>query len=194
MLSQVLSTYIIDSKLLVNLETEDPVYSMSESPHQLAAIMFTDITGYSALMGKDEEGAFDLLEQNRALQKPIIEAFGGNYLKEIGDGILASFLSASDAVYCAGAIHEACQSLSNLSLRIGIHIGDVVFKEKDVFGDGVNIASRIEALAPAGEIYVSEEVYRNIANKNDVEAQFVSEETLKNVRHPVRIYFKYFYR
>jgi len=161
---------------------------MPEQSRQLAAIMFTDIVGYTALMGEDEEKAFQLLEKNRNIQKSIIESFGGRFLKEIGDGILASFKSASDAVYCAGAIQNAAQPESDLSLRIGIHIGDVVFKGDDVFGDGVNIASRIQGIAPIDGILISESVHKNVSNKKGIETKFVKEEILKNVKEPVRIY------
>jgi len=111
---------------------------------QLAAIMFTDIVGYTALMGEDEQKAFELLKKNRQVQRPIIEKFNGRWLKEIGDGVLASFPTVTDAVYCAKEIQETCRAESDLKLRIGIHQGEVVFEGDDVFGDGVNIASRLE--------------------------------------------------
>ena len=155
---------------------------------QLAAIMFTDIVGFTALMGEDEQRAFDLLRINRQLQKPAIEKFGGRWIKEIGDGVLASFSTATDAVKCAISIQQSCADTPDLKLRIGIHLGDVVFENKDVFGDGVNIASRIQAIAAPGEIYISESVYNNVANKQDINTRFVKQETLKNVKEPVKIY------
>ena len=112
---------------------------------ELAAIMFTDIVGYTALMGEDEQKAFDLLTKNRQLQKPIIRQFNGTWIKEIGDGVLASFHTVSDSVLCAIAIQQSCATKPDLKLRIGIHLGEVVFEHKDVFGDGVNIASRLQA-------------------------------------------------
>src|SRR5512143_3571499 len=118
---------------------------MSQS-RQLAAIMFTDIVGYTALMGEDEEKAFDLLYKNRQLQKPIIEKFDGRWIKEIGDGVLASFHTVTDAVRCAMTIQECCSNFPDLKLRIGIHLGEVVFEDNDVFGDGVNIASRLQVI------------------------------------------------
>ena len=160
---------------------------MSQS-RQLAAIMFTDIVGYTALMGRDEQKAFELLEKNRQIQKPLIEKFNGRWLKEIGDGVLASFDTVSDAVYCAGTIQKACEIESDLKLRIAIHEGEVVFKNNDVFGDGVNIASRLEPLAPVGGILVSESVNRNLGNKKGIQTNFVREEQLKNVKEPIRVY------
>ena len=156
--------------------------------HHLAAIMFTDIAGYTALMGDDEKKAFELLKKNRELQKPLIEKYNGRWLKEMGDGVLASFNSASDAVYCASEIQEKCQQQEDLKLRIGIHIGEVVFENNDVFGDGVNIASRIQAQAPIGGIWISESVYTNISNKKDIKTAFVKSATLKNVKDAIRIY------
>ena len=94
---------------------------MSEQSRQLAAIMFTDIVGYTALMGEEEQKAFELLKKNRKVQRPIIEKYKGRWLKEIGDGVLASFTTVSDAVYCAKEIQETCQNDSNLNFRIGIH-------------------------------------------------------------------------
>ena len=155
---------------------------------QLAAIMFTDIVGYTALMGDDEQKAFELLRRNRQIQQPLIERFGGKWIKELGDGILASFSTVTDAVLCACTIQQSCNKIADLKLRIGIHLGDVVFENNDVFGDGVNIASRLQALAPIGGIWVSDSVHKNIANKKGINSKFVREETLKHVKDPVRIY------
>jgi TolB-like protein/class 3 adenylate cyclase/Tfp pilus assembly protein PilF len=155
---------------------------------QLAAIMFTDIAGYTALMGEDEQKAFELLRQNRQLQKPIIEKFNGTWIKELGDGVLASFHTATDAAICAIEIQRACNNINDLKLRIGIHVGDVVFEDSDVFGDGVNIASRLQALAPIGGIWISESVYQNVSNKKAIGTKFIGEEVLKNVKEPVKVY------
>lgn len=155
---------------------------------QLAAIMFTDIVGYTSLMGNDEQKAFDLLRKNRAIQKPLIEQYNGKWIKELGDGVMASFPTVSDAVIAAIKIMEGCNSANEFQLRIGIHSGEVVFEDDDVFGDGVNIASRIQTMAKPGCIYVSESVHHNVANKKDIHTKFVKVETLKNVKEPIRIY------
>ena len=116
---------------------------------RLAAIMFTDIVGYTALMGRDERKAHELIRKNRKIQQSLIKKYNGTFLKEMGDGLLASFHAATNAVSCAIAI----QQLSNkedIPLRIGIHEGEVLFEDKDVLGDGVNIAARLqEAAKPA---------------------------------------------
>jgi TolB-like protein/class 3 adenylate cyclase/Tfp pilus assembly protein PilF len=154
---------------------------------RLAAIMFTDIVGYTALMGKDESKAFQILEKNRQIQKPIIKKYQGEWLKEMGDGILASFPTSSDAVRCAGEIQHACKREA-IALRIGIHQGEVVFKEGDVLGDGVNVASRLQEIAEEGCINVSGAIYKDIKNKSGITAEFLEERSLKNVEEPVRVY------
>ncbi len=108
---------------------------MPEQNHPLVAIMFTDVVGYTALMDEDEDKAFQLLEKNRSIQKPIIEKHKGKWLKEIGDGVLASFETVSAAVYCAKEIQETCQSEPDLSLRIGIHLGEVIIKISSIETD-----------------------------------------------------------
>ncbi len=155
---------------------------------QLAAIMFTDIVGYTALMGNDEQKAFELLNINRTIQQPIIEQFNGRWIKELGDGVMASFNTVSDAVNAAIKIQEDCNAADKFQLRIGIHQGEVVVESGDIFGDAVNIAARIQSAAKPGTIYISESVQHNVSNKNHIQTKFVKEETLKNVKAPVRIY------
>ena len=105
---------------------------MQSQSRQLAAIMFTDIVGYTALMGNDEQKAFDLLNKNRQVQKPIIEQYNGKWIKEIGDGVMASFNTVSDAVSAAIKIQQTCNASKEFQLRIGIHLGEVVFENADV--------------------------------------------------------------
>jgi adenylate cyclase len=155
---------------------------------QLAVIMFTDIVGYTALMGNDEKKAFDILKKNRELQKPIIEQFNGRWIKELGDGVMASFNIVTEATNAAIKIQENCNATKDFQLRIGIHLGEVVFENDDVFGDGVNIASRIQSIANPGSIYISESVHNNVSNKQGIETRFVKQQVLKNVKEPVRIY------
>jgi len=155
---------------------------------QLAAIMFTDIVGYTALMGNDEQKAFELLRKNREIHKPVIEEFGGQWIKELGDGVMASFTSVSSAVYAAIKIQELCDQANIYKLRIGIHQGEVIFEDDDVFGDAVNIAARIQAMASPASIFISESVQRDVSNKNDIRTEFFKIENLRNVKEPVRIY------
>ena len=162
--------------------------AMSESKRKLAAIMFTDIVGYTSLMEENEHRALKLLQKNREVQKPLIEKHGGTWLKEIGDGTLSSFPSAINAVQCAIEMQRVLKRDPKHNLRIGIHVGDMVFEEGDVFGAGVNVASRLEPLAEPGGICVSGRVYDDIHNKPDIEAVFLGEKKLKNVERPVRAY------
>jgi len=155
---------------------------------QLAAIMFTDIVGYTALMGNDEEKAFRILSKNRELHKPIIEQFNGRWIKELGDGVMASFNTVSDSVNAAISIQKESQAVPGLQLTIGIHLGEVVFENEDVFGDGVNIAARIQAFAIPDSIYISEAIHDNISNKQGIETSFVKQVKLKNINSPMRIY------
>ena len=147
---------------------------------RLAAIMFTDIVGYTALMGYDEKKAFQLLEKNRSLHKPLIEKYNGSFLKEIGDAILASFPNVYNAVLCAEQIIKATRNEPDLSLRIGIHEGEVVFKEADIYGDGVNIASRIQELAIPDSVFISGRVYDEIKNKREIKVKPLGTFQLKN--------------
>ena len=155
---------------------------------KLAAIMFTDIVGYTSIMGSDEQKAVELLRQNRSIHQKYIKQHGGELLKEMGDGMLASFPTTSNAVYCAGAIQKASREIEGLSLRMGIHHGEVLVDKNDIYGDGVNVASRIEGLAQHNEILVSEPVYNNVKNRSGITGELHGEHELKNVDRPVKVY------
>jgi class 3 adenylate cyclase/TolB-like protein/Tfp pilus assembly protein PilF len=155
---------------------------------QLAAIMFTDIVGYTALMGDDEQKAFSILNKNLAIQKPIIEQFNGRWIKELGDGVLCSFQTVSDAVNAAIKIQEACNAIGDFQLRIGIHEGEVVFDHDDVFGDGVNIAARIQASGIPGSILISKRVHDEIKNKSEFQTISLGNFNLKNVKEPIEVF------
>ena len=160
---------------------------MSQS-RQLAAIMFTDIVGYTALMGNDEKKAFELLSENRSLQKPIIEKNNGRWIKEMGDGVMASFNTASDAVNAAMQIQEASRSANHFKLKIGIHLGEVVFENDDVYGDGVNIASRIETLGVGSSILLSKSIRDQVKNNADLQISSLGSFEIKNVEEPIEIF------
>ena len=149
--------------------------------------MFTDIAGYTALMGSDEKRAFEVLSDSRDLHAHFIKKYNGTLIKEMGDGMLISFDLATNAVRCAIEIQIACRE-KNIPLTIGIHEGEVIFEESDVFGDGVNIASRLQATTEKGCITISESVYRDVKNKADIKTQFIEEKTLKNIDEPIRVY------
>ena len=155
---------------------------------ELAAIMFSDIAGYTAIMGRDEERAMRALAEHRALLRMLLPKFNGRMLGEIGDGTLTSFHSASEAVNCARQAQAALKDSPDLQLRIGIHLGDVLFTDDNAWGDGVNIASRIHALAVPGSICVSASVYDEIRNKPGMVAKNLGQKRLKNVSRPIGVY------
>lgn len=155
---------------------------------RLAAIMFTDIVGYTALMGKDETETLNLLRQYHSIQKSLIEKYHGDFVKEIGDGMLAYFDSADEAVLCSIEIQKKLGNTSNATVRIGLHWAEIIKEEGDIYGDGVNIASRIEALADPGGVYVSEAVKNSLKNNNQIDSKYLGSAKLKNVQKPVLIY------
>jgi adenylate cyclase len=156
---------------------------------RLAAILAADVVGFSRLVGADEAGALAALRAMWAdVFYPAVAAHNGRVVKLIGDGALVEFGSAVDAVDCALAIQRILATAGGLTLRIGINLGDVVIEGDDIFGDGVNIAARLEPLAPHGGILVSDSVHAQIAGK--IEADFADggELALKNIAEPVRIW------
>jgi adenylate cyclase len=161
---------------------------MTERKRQLVAIMFTDIAGFTTMMGRDENKTLELLHKNRVLQKPLIEQHDGKWLKEMGDGVLASFDSAYHAVQCAIDIQQRADEDLKNKIRIGIHLGDVTIEDGDVFGDGVNIASRLEAIADPGGIYISDPVHKMIRAKSEISSQYICELHLKNVENKIGAY------
>lgn len=161
--------------------------SVKVKERRLAAIMFTDIVGYTALMRSDENKAFDMLDRNRTIHESCIKPYNGTLIKEIGDGTMLSFPLASDAVRCAIDIQNACKK-ENILLKIGIHEGEVVFEDGDVFGDGVNVASRLESIAKPGCINISEAVHGEIKNKPEFKLSFLDIKALKNIAEPMKVY------
>ncbi len=155
---------------------------------QLAAIMFTDISGFTALMGDDEQKAYEILKKNRALQKPIIEQFNGTWIKELGDGVLASFPTVSDAMNAAFNIQQKCNAAKGFQLSIGIHQGEIIFEDGDIFGDAVNIASRIQSLGVPGSVLFSKKIKDEINNKAEFQTLSLGNFEFKNVEEPLEIF------
>jgi TolB-like protein len=161
---------------------------MAQHFHQLAAILFADIVGYTSMMQENEDAAVEKINRFREVLEVIAAELNGKVIQYYGDGSLILFNSSTDAVEFAKLLQDDLDEEPRVPVRIGIHMGDVLLNEGNVFGDVVNIASRIQGLAPAGGIYISEMVYRNIANKKGMDSVFIKEEKLKNVKEPVRIY------
>ena len=160
---------------------------MSQS-RQLAAIMFTDISGFTSLMGNDEQRAHDILKKNRALQKPIIEQFNGIWIKELGDGVLARFSTVSDAVNAAVKIQEQCNAAMDFQLSIGLHQGEIVLEDGDIYGDAVNVASRIQSLGVPGSVLFSKKIQDEIRNKAEFQTLSLGYFEFKNVEEPLEVF------
>jgi adenylate cyclase len=151
------------------------------------AVMFTDIVGYTALMGSDENKAFEMLKRNHTIHAALVKKHNGKLVKEIGDGTLASFSLGSDAVRCAIEIQKESKS-QKIPLKIGIHEGEMVMAGEDVLGDGVNVASRLQEISADGSITISGRVYSDVKNKAGIKTKLIGDKRLKNVEDPVKVY------
>ena len=163
---------------------------------RLAAILATDIVGYSLLMGADESGTLARLNTHRAeLIDPVIEKNHGRVIKTTGDGMLVEFASVVDAVACAAEIqrrmarrNEDVPEAQRVRYRMGVELGDVIVEGDDIYGDGVNIAARLEALAKPGEICISAKVHEEVKTRLELDFEDLGERRLKNIAQPVRTY------
>ena len=163
---------------------------------RLAAIVLADVAGYSRLMEADEAGTVANLNKQRSeILKPLVATHKGRIVKLMGDGVLLEFASAVSAMRCAAELQQALAAANEnvpekarIMLRIGINLGDVVVEGDDIYGDGVNIAARLEAMAEPGGICVSDSLYRQIHGKVDLQFDDLGEQALKNIAGPVRVY------
>ena len=155
---------------------------------KLAAIMFTDIVGYTEQMSKDQDVAFALLEEKQSKFKPLVKEHNGSLIKEMGDGTLSQYPSAIDASKCSVELQKLIKDNDKLNVRVGIHLGDTLFKDGDVFGDGVNIAARLESMSPAGGILVSKNVYDELLTRQGFEGVSLGMQSLKGVGRLVEVY------
>ena len=156
---------------------------------RLSAIMFTDLMGYTALMEKDESAALELVKKNRDLHQQAIQKHNGQLVKELGDGFMATFDNILEAISCAREIQiESKTREFDIPLRIGLHYGDITIENEDIFGHGVNMASRIQAIADPGGVYISESIHELIEDQKDYNTQFMGAIPLKNIKDPVPVY------
>jgi TolB-like protein len=154
---------------------------------RLAAILAADVVGYSALMGADEARALGAIRRLRdELFEPVVAAHRGEIFKRMGDGWLVEFASVVDAVDCAAAVQERLAD-EDVTLRIGVHLGDIVNDGGEIYGDGVNIAARLEAEAAPGGMLVSDDVARQVAGKSQVALTDAGERRFKNIAAPVKV-------
>src|SRR5262249_6532011 len=162
---------------------------------KLAAILMADVSGFSRLMGQDEEGTTTLIREFHARTRALVEDHEGRVVDTAGDSVFGEFDSVVNAVRCAHTIQYE-QSVLNaarppdtrMETRIGVHLGDVIVEDYHVYGDGVTIAARLEALADPGGIYISEAVYQQVRNKLDLTFENLRLRELKNIEHPIHLY------
>ena len=155
---------------------------------QLAAIMFTDMVGYTALMQTNEALANTKRERHKVVLERTVLKFRGKILQYYGDGTLSIFNSTLEGVRCAIEIQKQLAEEPKVALRIGMHSGDIALEEEGIYGDGVNVASRIESLAVPGAVFISEKVWDDTKNQSDIEAREIGCFELKNVQQPVRVF------
>src|ERR1700752_339102 len=162
---------------------------------KLAAIFSADVAGYSRLMGDDEETTIRTLTAYRAVISSLIQQYRGRVVDSPGDNLLAEFVSVVDAVRCAVEIQYALKAKNTelpdhrqMRFRIGINLGDVIVEGERLYGDGVNIAARLESLAIPGGICISGTVYDHVENKLALNYEYQGEQTVKNIAKPVRVY------
>lgn len=161
---------------------------------RLAAVLAADVAGYSRLMGIDEEGTLGRLKAVRkALVDPAIAFHRGRIVKTTGDGMLVEFASAVDAVRSSAEVQRGMAERNaalpqdhRIEFRIGIHVGDIIFDDNDIFGDGVNIAARLEGIAEPGGICISDDAQRQVRGKVDISFEDMGAQTLKNIAEPMR--------
>ncbi len=155
---------------------------------KLASIMFTDIVGYTKLMQTSESHAIKLRNRHREVFEFLHESYGGKIIHYYGDGTLSTFASAEDAVRCAIDIQLELRREPEVPLRIGIHLGDVIFTDTDIIGNSVNLAARIESLGIAGAVFISNKVMEEIKNQDDIPLQLLGSYHFKNDQHPRSVY------
>jgi len=156
---------------------------------RLAAILAADVVDYTRMMGEDQDGTLQVLRQLRKeLFEPVVGEHKGAVVKRLGDGWIVEFPSISDAVQCALRVHERLVGHDIIRMRTGIHIGDVVFEEEDVFGDGVNVAARLEELAAPGEVLISDTAYQSLDGKAARQFGDGDVHQLKNVARPIQVW------
>ncbi|HLF47504.1 MAG TPA: tetratricopeptide repeat protein [Chitinophagaceae bacterium] len=162
--------------------------SASQEQRKLAAIMFADMMGYTALMQEDEAGAKLLRNRQKKTLETLIPEHNGTIIQFFGDGTLSMFDSSADAVRCGIAIQHELQKEPSVKLRIGIHSGDVVYDKEGIYGDCVNLASRIESLSVPGAVLFSGKVYDEIKNQRDIQTHSLGKFHFKNVKKPLEVY------
>ena len=152
---------------------------MTEPTRKLAAIVFTDIVGFTKLTADNQQKASDLLDLQRNELQPLVESHGGKWVKEVGDGLILTFDTITKAVQCCLKIQGKAKDIEDLSLRIGIHLGEILEKENDIIGDDVNVAARIEPFSAPGGIAISNKVHDAIIREEGYETKYLGKPKLR---------------
>lgn len=172
------------------MTTEEPA-----PRRKLSAILMVDVSGFGRMMGRDEEGTTTLIREFHTRTRALVEAHEGRVVDTAGDSVFGEFDSVINAVRCAQAIQQAEATVNaaragsdRFEPRIGVHLGDVIVQDYRVYGDGVNIAARLQTVADPGGICVSEAVYQQVYRKLDLGFEDLGVQELKNIEHPIRLY------
>mgnify|MGYP001965974402 CR=1 FL=1 len=161
---------------------------MNDSTRKLAAIVFTDIVGFTKLTSEDQSQASSLLKTQRKLFQPIVTQFNGSWIKEMGDGLILTFDTVTDAVKCCIKLQKTSKQINDLNLRIGIHEGEILIEENDIIGDDVNITARIEPFSAPGGIAISNKVHDAIVRESEFTTKYLGKPRLKGVGQKVEVY------
>ena len=167
----------------------------SSPRRKLSAIVMVDVSGFSRMMGRDEEKTTALIREFHGRTKALVESHQGRVVDTAGDSVFGEFDSVVNAVRCAQAIQDAQAQVNTgrlpeerIDTRIGVHLGDVIVQDYNVYGDGVNIAARLQSIAAPGSIFISEAVYQQVHTKLDLAFEDLGVRELKNIEHPIRLY------
>lgn len=168
---------------------------MAKTISEMSTVMFTDLAGYTETTGKLDRELFSQMHDSfDSLSLPLFRRFKGNVVKKIGDSFLATFKSPTDALLCGMAMQKAFEHFNEdyrpkypLRVRVAVHTGEILFQDEDIYGDAVNVASRIEELAGPGEIFFSEAAFLAM-NKNEVPYLYLGPRIMKGVNYPVRVF------
>src|SRR5512139_1036915 len=166
-----------------------------EVKRKLAAILSADVKGYSRLMGEEEVSTLKTLSAYREVMRSLIQQFDGRIVDASGDSVLAEFASVVDAVQCAVNVQKELRTRNaelpenrRMEFRIGVNLGDVIQEENNIYGDGVNIAARVQTLADGGGLCISGTAFDHVENKLQLGYEYLGEQTVKNIAKPVRVY------
>ena len=172
--------------MFVNFTNEKRI-DLMKSNRELAAILFTDVSDFTSTMDTDENLAMDQVLRHKEIVSRSIQNYNGHLIKDMGDGLFVKFASAVESVQCAINIQQLI-NVENFSIRIGIHLGEIIIKNNDVFGSGVNIASRIHTASHPGSICISKEIWRQVKNQDDIHSKSLGKKAFKGVEEKIEVF------